>query len=130
MLTVNQCKIVVYSGFCKVISSNFKLIFMCWQYSSDNIYGIYRMQIHIDMLGFKTMQVCSILALAFHHRRIIEGPLTPFSAKLCCCFRSALTGRHRKKLPAEKAWRHVEVNNFGFICFLIIIHLVRNLQVI
>ena len=36
------------------------------------------------------------------HRRIIEGPLTPFRAKLCCCFRSAVTGRHRKKLPAEK----------------------------
>ena len=78
MLTVNQCKIVVYSGFCKVISSNFKLIFMCWQYSSDNIYGIYRMQIHIDMLGFKTMQVCSILALAFHISIILNAQLMPF----------------------------------------------------
>ena len=55
-----------------------------------------------------------------YHRRIIEGPLTPFRAKLCYCFRSALTGRYRKKLPAEKAWRDVEVNNFGFICFLLL----------
>ena len=46
-----------------------------------------------------------------YHRRIIEGPLAPFRAKLCDWFRSALTGRHRNKLPAEEAWRHIEVNN-------------------
>ena len=54
---------------------------------------------------------CQTLFSGIYHRRIIEGPLTPFRAKLCYWFCSALTGRHRNKLPAEEAWRHIEVNN-------------------
>ena len=85
----------------------------------------------LNTFGNESIEVCApntwLDSGKYHHGRIIEGPLTLFRAKLCCWFRSALTGRHRRKLPAEKAWRYVEVNNFGFLCFLIIIHLVRNL---